>query len=182
MSLSPVHASRLSRALVATVALLALSVAGCSDDGGDDEATSTSSPATNASAGAGAGDGGTGTGDGTGSESESTENPTTFGYRVDGEPGTTVLVETLAETEAEGGPQELSQTWSITDEPRWMLYTNWVTGGEISLELTEGDAATVEILRGHAVDPDNPFAGLEVVEVLQTVEVTAGEPVTVTFP
>ena len=34
----------------------------------------------------------------------------------------------------------------------------------------------------HAVDPDNPFAGLEVVEVLQTVEVTAGEPVTVTFP
>jgi len=34
----------------------------------------------------------------------------------------------------------------------------------------------------HAVDPDNPFAGLEVVAVLQTVEVTAGEPVTVTFP
>jgi hypothetical protein len=33
----------------------------------------------------------------------------------------------------------------------------------------------------HAVDPDNPFAGLEVVAVLQTVEVT-GEPVTVTFP
>lgn len=180
MDISSVHASRLSRALVATVAVLALSVAGCSDDGGDDEATSTLSPATNPNAGAGAGD--TGSSEGTEPGSESSDNPTTFGYRVDGEPGTTVLVESLVETEAEGGPQELSQTWSITDEPRWMLYTNWVTGGEISLELTEGDAATVEVLRGHAVDPDNPFAGLEVVEVLQTVELTAGEPVTVTFP
>ena len=36
--------------------------------------------------------------------------------------------------------------------------------------------------REAGVDPDNPFAGLEVVAVLQTVEVTAGEPVTVTFP
>ena len=32
------------------------------------------------------------------------------------------------------------------------------------------------------MDPDTPFAGLEGVAVLQTVEVTAGEPVTVTFP
>lgn len=169
--------SPLSHTLVAAAAVLALSVAGCSDD--DGEATPDTTPST-APEGSSGGAADTGSGDGSSSESESSDNPTTFGYRVDGEPGTTVLVETLAETEA--GPQELTQTWSITDRPRWMLYSDWVTGGEISLELTEGDAATVEILRGHAVDPDNPSAGIEVVETLDTVEVAAGEPTTVTFP
>lgn len=176
------HRSHVSHALVAAVAVFALSVAGCSDDD-DGSATSdtnaTTAP-TDAVATADAGSGNAGSGDAPAGESESSENPTTFGYQVDGDSGTTVVVETMADTEA--GPQEMSQTWSITDKPRWMLYTNWVTGGEISLELTEGDSATVEIIRGHAVDPDNPFAGIEVVEVLETVEVTAGEPVTVTFP
>ena len=96
------------------------------------------------------------------------------------EQGTSVTLDTVAETEA--GPEETSQTVTITDEPRWMLYTNWVTGGEITLELVEGDAATVEVLRGHPADPENPFAGIEVVEVLETVELTSDGPVTVTFP
>lgn len=173
------HRSHLSRPLIAVVAVLvSFGVAGCSDDDG----TTTSDPTSTTVAATGGGGGGAGTdsGEGSGGGSESSENPTTFGYQVDGEPGTTVLVETVAETEA--GPQDLSQTWSITDEPRWMLYSDWVTGGEITLELTEGDAATVEVIRGHAVDPEDPFAGIEVVEVLETVEVSAGTPVTVTFP
>jgi hypothetical protein len=174
-----VHRSRLSRpASALAAALFVVGAAGCSDDDG----TTTSDPTstTVAATGGGGGGGGTDSGEGSGGGSESSENLTTYGYRVDGEPGTTVLVETVAETEA--GPQDLSQTWSITDEPRSMLFTNWVTGGEISLEVTEGDAATVEIIRGHAVDPEDPFAGIEVVEVLETVEVAADDPVTVTFP
>ena len=172
--------SALPRSLAAAaLAVVALVVAGCSDDG--DDATSDTST-TAAPAGSGADDTGSNgdSGNGSADKSESAENPTTFGYRVTGEQGTSVTLDTVAETEA--GQEETSQTVTITDEPRWMLYTNWVTGGEITLELVEGDAATVEVLRGHPADPENPFAGIEVVEVLETVELTSDGPVTVTFP
>lgn len=164
--------SNLPRALAAMLVVAALGLAGCGDDDGGEAAADASAT----TAPTGSGSRGTGSGDGT----ASSEDRTTFGYRIDGAPGTTVEVETVAETEA--GPSDMSQSWTVTNEPRWSLYTNWVTGGEITFELTEGEAATVEIIRGHTVEPDNPFAELEVVEVIETVEVSADAPVTVTLP
>lgn len=108
------------------------------------------------------------------------ENPVVFGYEVHGPAGTTAVLVSTVVTQA--GEQQLTATWSITDRPRWQLYTNWVESGEIEIEVTEGGPATVRIIRARPVDPDDPFAGIEEHEEVATVEVASGATGKVGFP
>ncbi len=104
-----------------------------------------------------------------------------LGYQVTAEPGTVLEIETVAV--ADGIAQSpLPQTLTIRDEPAPMLFTVFVDSATIDVEITDGDSATFEVIRGHMVDPEDPFGGIEVTETLQTVEITADAPATITAP
>lgn len=166
------------RAPMALLAALALLVAaGCSsDDDGPDAAAEVAEPSSG---------GGESTATEAGSAEpaadEDPENPWVLGYEVDGPAGTTAVI--VANLVAAGDEQPpLSATWSITDRPRWQLFTNWVESGELELEVTEGGPATVTAIRARYVDVDDPFAGIEVDERLGSIEVSAGTPATLALP
>jgi len=109
------------------------------------------------------------------------DNPVVFGYEVDGPAGTTaVVVSTLVAQGQEQPP--FTATWSITDRPRWALYTNWIESGEIEVEVTEGGPAVVRVIRARYVDPDDPFAGIDEVEEVGTFEVASSSTGSITFP
>ena len=55
-----------------------------------------------------------------------------------------------------------------------MLFTVFVDSAEMTVEITEGDAATIQAIRGRSVDPENPIGAIEVTETIDTVEATAG--------
>lgn len=158
-------------------ALAVLGLAACSSDDGDD-ADAATDPATEA---AGSGSGGSsdeGTSEAAGDDAE---NPTVFGYDVDGPSGTTVVVVSTLVAQGQEQPP-MSATWSITDRARWQLYSNWIESGEVEFEVTEGGPATVRIIRGRAVDPNDPFAGIEVLEEVASIEVAPGATDTISFP
>lgn len=109
------------------------------------------------------------------------ENPAVFGYEVDGPEGTTAVVVSTLVAQGEEQPPTTA-TWSITDEPRSQLYTNWVESGELEVEVTEGGPATIRIIQARYVDPDDPFAGIEELDELSTIEVDPGATETIGFP
>jgi hypothetical protein len=114
-------------------------------------------------------------------EADDSNNPVVFGYEVDGPSGTTVVVvSTVVADEVEQSP--ISATWSITDRPREQIFTPFVDAGELELEVTEGGPATVTVIRARYVDPEDPFAGIDVVERLDSVEVAAGATEVIAFP
>ncbi|QGG94426.1 hypothetical protein [Actinomarinicola tropica] len=160
--------------------LSALAVAGlaaCSSDDGDD-ADAATDPAAETAGPESGGSSDEGTQEAAGDDAE---NPAVFGYEVDGPAGTTaVVVSTLV---AQGEEQQpLSATWSITDRPRWQLYSNWIESGGVEIEVTEGGPATVRIIRARYVDPDDPFAGIDELEEIGTIEVAPGSTETISFP
>lgn len=159
-------------AIVAMAGLL-VSVAACGGSG--DEPTAADPTVTTA----GSGDGGT---DNTAAPSEEDDpaNPLTLGYQVAGEPGTELEIEVIAV--ADGVEQQaMDQTPILTDEPFWMLLTTFIDSATITISVTEGQSATLEIFYGRAVDPDNPTLGVDIVNPLDTIEV-GSEPVTVELP
>lgn len=103
---------------------------------------------------------------------EDVDNPTVYGYEVDGPVGTTVVIESTLVAQGQEQPP-FTATWSITDRPRWALYTNWVESGEVAIEVTEGGPATVRIIRARYVDPDDPSAGIDEIEEVGTLDVDA---------
>ena len=112
---------------------------------------------------------------------DNADNPVVFGYEVDGPAGTTaVVVSTLVAQGQEQPP--FTATWSITDRPRWALYTNWIESGEIDVEVTEGGPAVVRVIRARYVDPDDPFAGIDEVDEVGTFEVASSSTGSITFP
>lgn len=112
---------------------------------------------------------------------EDGDNPIVFGYEINGPAGTTVVIESTLV--AQGQAQEpFTATWSITDRPRWALYTNWIESGEVAIEVTEGGPATVRIIRARYLDPDNPNAGLDEVEEVGTLDVDASSTDLISFP
>src|SRR5690606_23760833 len=109
------------------------------------------------------------------------DNPVVFGDEVGGPAGTTAVV--VAPLVAQGRAQPpFTATWSITDRPRWALYTNWIESGEIEVEVTEGGPAVVRVIRARYVDPDDPFAGIDEIEEVDTFEVGSSSAGSIEFP
>ncbi|MCO8126077.1 hypothetical protein NHL50_02520 [Acidimicrobiia bacterium EGI L10123] len=158
--------SALPRSVLAVLAGLALVLAGCGDD--DDGAVAPADdvlvddqddaaevdPAEPDAAGDEAGD------------------DAVLGWQLTGEPGTVVSLETVAVSDGTEQPS-MDQEFTLDEEPTQMLFTVFVDSAEISLAVTAGGPVTAEAIRGRAVDPEDPFAGIEVLEVLDAVEVPA---------
>lgn len=164
------HASRPFRAIgtaLAAVLVAGALAAGCG--GGD---TSSSSPTTADSAATLGDDARTGAAE---------ASADVLGYKVTAEPGTVLEVVLVAVADGVEQPP-LTQTPTVGDEPWQQLFSGFVDSAELTVEVTKGDAATFEVIRGHSADPEDPFAGIEVVETLDTVEVIAGTLATVTAP
>lgn len=162
------------------VAVLLLAMAACSSDGDDTASPDVADQSTDGADSGVVADSDAG-GDGGESVEDDANNPVVFGYEVDGPSGTTVVVvATVVADDAEQSP--MSATWSITDRPREQVFTPFVDGGELDLEVTEGGPATVTVIRARYIDPDDPFAGLDVVERLGSVEVASGSTESISFP
>lgn len=156
----------LPRSLLATLAALALLLAGCGDD--DDGAV--------ASADDVVADGADGAAEADPAEAdvdgEAAVDDAALGWQLTGEPGTVVSLVTVAV--ADGVDQvEMDQEFTLKEEPTQMLFTGFIDRAEVSLAVTAGGPVTAEAIRGRAVDPEDPFAGIEVLEVLGSVEVPA---------
>ena len=165
------NTSFLPRWVLAMLAGLALVLAGCGDD--DDGAAAASDDALVDEQGdAGEVDPAEGGADGDGADGDGAVDDVALGWQLTGEPGTVVALETVAV--AEGVDQvEMDQEFTLKEEPTQMLFTGFIDSAEISLVVTVGGPVTAEGIRGRAVDPEDPFAGIEVVEVLDSVEVPA---------
>ena len=162
-------ASLLPRWVLAMLAGLALVVAGC---GGDDDDASVS-PDDQVAEQAGVTDADDDTaGDDTADEGDAGDDAV-LGWQLTGEPGTVVSLETVAVSDGTEQPS-MDQELTLEDEPVRMLFTVFVDSAEVSLAVTAGGPVTAEAIRGRALDPEDPFAGVEVVEVLGSVEVPAG--------
>lgn len=117
------------------------------------------------------------------------ENPITYAYRVTGEPGTNVtVVSTLAGLGI--SPEPIQQVWTVSEKPVSMLFPASTTSGTVTLKVDSGTNATLELVKGHAVNPADSTAGIEVVESLQTItanvdiagELSFGDPASEAAP
>lgn len=100
-------------------------------------------------------------------------NPIVLGFTISGPAGTVIETTTTAVVDATRQP-ELDQTWQLTGEPKWQLFSSFVDGAVMTLKVTDGGPATVAGFRGNTQDPNNPTAGYVVAEELSTVEVERG--------
>lgn len=103
----------------------------------------------------------------------SDDNPVVLGFEISGPAGTVIETTTAAVADATAQP-ELDQTWQLTDEPKWQLFTTFVDGAVITLKVTEGGPATIVGFRGTAADPNDPTRGYVMAEELSTVELVRG--------
>ncbi len=109
------------------------------------------------------------------------ENPIVFAYKITGEEGTEVAVEsTLTPAVDESAP--MRQVWSVSDKPVAMLLPTLTESGVIKLEVTAGTSATLELVKGHAMNPADASAGVKSIEVLGTITATAGAPAEIAIP
>lgn len=104
-----------------------------------------------------------------------------LGYRVIAAPGTELTVEVVP-VYGDQEQQRLTQNVVVTEEPWGMLFTVFIDSATLTVSLDSGAEATIETIRGHLVDIDDPFGPIEVTEVLDTVSVTGPEPIVIDVP
>lgn len=104
-----------------------------------------------------------------------------LGYRVIAEPGTELTVEVVP-VYGELEQQTMTQNIVVTDEPWSMLFTVFIDSATLTVSLESGTEATVETIRGHMVDPEDPFGPIEVTDVLGSVSISGQEPVVIDMP
>ena len=63
-----------------------------------------------------------------------------------------------------------------------MLFSVFIESAVATFEVTEGGPAVVSTITGAAVEPENPFAGVDVLQTFETAEVELGEPVELALP
>lgn len=161
------YRSLLSLAVVGTLA-----VAGCSS--GDD------SPADDGG-GAGTVAAQADTGDQSDNAGDSAEQQALLGVTVSGPPGTVVELSAVAVAQGEEQPP-LEWVFTIEDEEERFLFSGFVESAVATFEVTEGGPAVVSTITGAAVDPENPFAGVDVLQTFETAEAELGEPVELALP
>jgi hypothetical protein len=181
VSISPTFGADVTRSrtsptwLVAIVATTTLLLASAACGGGGDELTAADPTVTTAGAEEGGNDDAAAP-----SEQDDPANPLVLGYQVTGEPGTELEIEVVAV--ADGVAQQaFDQTPILRDEPFWMLFTTFIDSATITISISEGEPATLEVFYGRAVDPENPTLGVDIVDLLETIEV-GSEPITVELP
>ena len=160
------------RTLLALAVVGTLTVAACSS--GDD---SQADDAGDRGTAAGQAD----TGDQNDSSGDPAEQQALLGVTVSGPPGT--VVELSAVTVAQGEEQPpLEWVFTIEDEEERLLFSVFVESAVATFEVTEGGPAVVSTITAAAVEPENPFAGVDVLQTFETAEVELGEPVELALP
>ena len=161
------HRSLLALAVVGT-----LTVAACSS-GDDSQADDAGGPGTAA--------GQTDTAEQNDNSGDPAEQQALLGVTVSGPPGT--VVELSAVTVAQGAEQEpVDWVFTIEDQEERFLFSAFIESALVTFEVTEGGPAVVSTITGAVVDPENPFAGIEVIATFETVEVTLGASVELSVP
>jgi hypothetical protein len=112
---------------------------------------------------------------------ETDDNPLVLGYEVSGPAGTIVEITSVVDVGG-GETQEMETTMELADEPEWQMFTNWVQGVELTLDVTEGGPATITGFRGNYVNVDNPFDGYVIAEDLGSAELPSGAVTTFGLP
>jgi hypothetical protein len=154
-------------------------LAGCGDD---DDASSTPAGGQATSTTAPAGGGAAEPEDLPGASGEDDpNNPWVLGYRVTGPAGSQIEVDVVAVAAGEEQPS-FSQRPEVGDEPWTAVFTNWVESATLEITSIAGGPVTVEGITGRFTDADDPFGGIDVSEVHGSVEVGAGETVTLEVP
>jgi hypothetical protein len=161
--------TRLLAVLLATG--LALGGAAC---GGDDGSSTPAEPTATETTGASSEDDAS-------SESATAPEDSDLGWRISGEPGSVVEVTSLTRYAGQD-QQPLDQTFTLTDEPRLLLFTVFIESAEVEVVVTEGGPVLVEGFWGHLADPDNPFGEIVVDEVLASAEASVDSPATIAIP
>lgn len=153
---------------------MAVACGGDSETDSDDAAPTTESGASGTAA----------TDDPTGSsvvEDDDRMNPVALGIQVSGPTGSSLELEVVAYADGQA-QQPMDLVANVRDEPWFILLTNFIESAEVSAGAATGGPLTVETIRGRAVDPDDPTAGIEVIEVLETVEIAEGDSVNLEMP
>lgn len=152
--------------------LLLTALAACGDNGDDSvggaaDAPTTTTPTTTTTAGS----------------DEDPANPWVIGFRVTIEQGD-ATVETVAVGRYNGEDQQpLTTNRSVTpDNPTFLLFTNFIESATVTVTVADGDPVTIEGIRGRFADAENPFAGIEVRDVLSSTTASAGDEVTIDLP
>jgi hypothetical protein len=151
------------RAVSAPIIALLLLAAGCGDDGGSESVPTTEAGATAPAVD----DAAPGPAD---TDADDPANPWVLGYSVRGEAGAQIEVEVVAYYQGEAQPA-FTQRPSLTGDPVTALFTGFVEAAELQITVVEGGPVTVDGVRGRFLDPEDPFGGVEVREVLSSVEV-----------
>lgn len=109
------------------------------------------------------------------------ENPIAFAYRITGDPGTNVTVQSTLQGQGVS-PEPMTQVWTVSEKPVAMMLPTGAESGTIRLEVTEGASATLEFVKGHAVDPADAQAGVKATETISSITASLGQPAELTFP
>lgn len=151
--------------LLAMVGCIAVVTVGCG--GGDDDAQR-SDPTV-----AGSSDTTGGPGPDQTTPDDDDNNPVVLGLQVRGPAGASVEFELVAYADGQA-QQPTDMVANVRDEPWYILLTTFIDSAEVNVNSVTGGPVTIETVRGRAVDPENSMAGIEVHEVLETVEVADG--------
>lgn len=114
-------------------------------------------------------------------EGGSIEFDTAIGWQVTGPEGTEVEIdESLVSS---GSATEMSNDYSLTSDPRVQLYTGFIDEATITVAVTTGGPATLELFYGNVVE-GGEFGEYAITETLETREIPAGssDSVTATNP
>jgi hypothetical protein len=114
---------------------------------------------------------------------EDPANPWVIGFRVTIEEGD-ATVETSAVGVYNGEDQQpLTTNRTVKpDDPTFLLFTNFIESATVTVTVTDGGPVTIEGIRGRLADAENPFAGIEVRDVLSSTTASAGDEVTIDLP
>lgn len=162
--------SRLAAVLTGAILIFGLSACG-SDSDITDESNSANSSASEDST----------TTEGDGEAEVSQSNPLVLGFEISGPAGTVVEVSTVA---VAGGTEQpkLDQTFQLTGEPKWQLFSTFIEEAVMTLKVTEGGPAKIVGFRANYKDSNDPTKGYVIDEELKTMDLDSGKVSVVMLP
>ncbi len=160
------------RSLFALAVVGMLALAACSS-GDDSQADDAGDPGTVV--------GQADTGDQSDNSGDSDEQQSTLGVTLSGPAGTVIELSSVTVAQGEEQPP-FDQVFTLSDQEDRFLFSVFIESAVVTFEVTEGGPAVVSTITGVPVDPENPFAGVEVLETFETADAILGEPVELSMP